>query len=803
MEHLLKSGMILDGRYRIDRMLGEGGFGITYAAENVRIGLKVAIKEFFWHDHSTRNIDESPCVSFLRAEDRESFQAQKDRFLKEARILRDFSSLAGIVHILDYFEENNTAYIVMEYVERVTMNQYLAGHGGQMEAEAVLRRMLPVIDSLDQIHKSGVIHRDISPDNIMVTPEGELKIIDFGAARQILSDQTPMTAITKACYAPSEQYDKNGRQGPWTDVYALCATLYRCVTGAPPESAIQRMFLDELKAPSQLGIAIAPACEEVIMKGLQLRPEKRWQGMDELAKAVRDALPHPPPPPPPIPRGLIIGLLAGLLCVALALGIWGWRRYGETHKFRGIETERLRFQATKDTTAAEFAAAQGELRNCLEAFAGNDNYIMNVDGDSLWVTLPLDCFENRDIPVVLHEKFSGLVPGKDMHIWYDDKANWEDPAQSRFAGKNQVMPEALQGPQVIYQYIWQDSLTAGQRDNLIVDFKVRLDALDAPYAFGTAYGNEDALVYQIGLDRAGPFVENTIAFKYPLKIGDKFTSESIDYFDVLEAVEAGEGASCLNYTMSETDSYDKKKLSTYTRDMLDAGLDTLYLMDSEDHIIASTEITEPVTDGALVFNRFHVNGIESLDAQHRWLSEYFMTLIYRTNLPDNLICRSWEYIDGEGNRHLDDVKPPYGLDYLPAHGDHDQALHERLSALQQAYGYRLYESDTTFFVVMDPVPDANLAETVKTRLPELVKKLQIDHKLIWKTVIICLIDESDGNMLRFVIGSRYNYQFDQESGSFKTYWDTAAYGEHAVSLYRGLEDWFTTYDWDSLGLDKY
>ena len=104
------------------------------------------------------------------------------------------------------------------------------------------------------------------------------------AARQILSDQTPMTAITKACYAPSEQYDKNGRQGPWTDVYALCATLYRCVTGAPPESAIQRMFLDELKAPSQLGIAIAPACEEVIMKGLQLRPEKRWQSMDELAQ---------------------------------------------------------------------------------------------------------------------------------------------------------------------------------------------------------------------------------------------------------------------------------------------------------------------------------------------------------------------------------------------------------------------------------------------------------------------------------------------------------------------------------------
>lgn len=790
----LQPGTILDERYRIDAVLGQGGFGITYAAENIRVGLKVAIKELFWREHCLRSNFDSPEIALTNAADAPVFEEQKQRFLREARTIRDFSGHAGVVGILDYFEANNTAYIVMEYVEGETLSARFAA--SPLPCEELLRQFLPIVDTLGAIHKAGVIHRDISPDNIMIQPDGSLKLIDFGAARQYQSDNGRFTAISRDSYSPAEQYDKNGRQGPWTDVYALCATLYACVCGAPPQEAIQRIFLDELKTPSQLGVSIKPAYESIIMRGLQLRPEKRWQSMDDLAKAIRAALPAEKP----VSNKPVIAFLAGLLCVALVLGIWGWRRYDETHKFRGIETEQIRFEATEDTTASEFAAAQVELGKRLDDFAGEDNYILNVDGDSLWVTVPLESFDNRDIPVVLHEQFNELIPGRDIHWWYDCKADWEDPAFSMFAGKNQVLPEQLKGPQMIYAYTWSDSLTAGQRANLIVDFKSRLDALDAPYAFGTAYGNKDVLVYQIGLDRAGPFIENTLRTNYPLCIGNEFYRvNSIESSDLLKTEEGEDGALVMRYVTH--DEYSIKALETYTRDMLEAGLDTIYLMDQDDRAIACTTITEPVTDGTLIFSKFCLAGIESLDAQNRWLSEYFDTLLYQTKLPTNLSSRGWEYIDDEGNRLLDNINPEYGLKSLPS-PERNPTLHERLSEICREYGYEYHEGNTSHFVLMDLKPDETFAEEIKNLLPEIVKKLQIDHELIWKSLIFCLIDESRGNKIRFAIFSTYYYDSNLDSGRFKTAWTTLAIGKPATSLYDTVDDWFEAYDWTSLGLER-
>ena len=325
----LQPGTLLDERYRIDAVLGQGGFGITYAAENTRIGMKVAVKELFWRGHSVRAEGASPEVALENAADAPVFEEQKQRFLREARTIRDFSGQPGVVGILDYFEANGTAYIVMEYVEGQTLAARAAA--GPMPCEDLLRRFLPIIDTLTAIHCAGVIHRDISPENIMVQPDGSLKLIDFGAARQYRGEGGHYSAISRDSYSPGEQYDKNGRQGPWTDVYALCATIYACVCGAPPQGAVQRMFLDELKAPSEMGVNILPAYESILMKGLQLRPEKRWQDMDALGRAIRDALPAEKPKDKSR-RGLLIGLMAGLLCAALAVGIWGWRRYDATRR---------------------------------------------------------------------------------------------------------------------------------------------------------------------------------------------------------------------------------------------------------------------------------------------------------------------------------------------------------------------------------------------------------------------------------------------------------------------------------------
>ena len=802
MQHLLKSGMILDGRYRIDHMLGEGGFGITYAAENIRIGLKVAIKEFFWHDHSTRNIDESPNVFFLHTEDKDSFQIQKDRFLKEARILRDFSNLTGIVHILDYFEENDTAYIVMEYVEGVTLSQYLADHGGQMETEALLHRMLPLIDSLDQIHRSGVIHRDISPDNIMVTPDGTLKIIDFGAARQVISEKTQYTAITKACYTPCEQYDANGHQGPWTDVYALCATFYTCICGSPPQGAIQRMFLDELKAPSDLEVTILPAYEAIIMKGLQLRPEKRWQSMDELAKAIRAALPEEKPPSTNH-RGLIIGLLAGLLCIAVAMGIWGWRRYDTTHKFRGIETEQIRFEATEDTTAAEFAAAPAELRNRLEGFVGKDNYLLTIDGDSMLLTLPLSAFENREIFDVILEHFSKLVPEKGTNIRYEMKANWEDPAHSMIAGQNQVLPEALEGPTIMAQYDWDDSLTRGQRANLIVDFKARLDSLGTPYAFGSAYGNDDSIMFRIGMDRIGDPVLNTIGESaYQLEFtalpDNSYESVPGSFNDSLEFIETESIPTGLRFSAQYDSS--REDLQNYTQAMAECGLDKIYLIDKKRNPVAYTVFSAPISDGILSFQDFCLRNISSIESDNIWLLEYYDTVVNKTKLPATCSLTALQYIAADGSIPLEDMEIKYGIAY--ADTDTSQALREKLHLLEEKHGFTLKEG-MDFWLFMDLPLDETLPENITAKLPALLADISDGQTIYPKKIYIIASEEKDDSQniylrSRFVIGTSYDSLEDR----FENLISKHVWGDAIEPWRESIEQWWEEFDPSPYGIGK-
>ena len=803
MEHLLKSGMILDSRYRIDRMLGEGGFGITYAAENIRIGLKVAIKEFFWHDHSTRNIEVSPCVSFLRAEDKDSFQIQKDRFLKEARVLRDFSNLTGIVHILDYFEENDTAYIVMEYIDGVTLSQYLAEHGGQMEPESLLRRVLPIVDSLDQIHKSGVIHRDISPDNIMVTPDGTLKIIDFGAARQIVLDNSQYTTITKGCYTPCEQYDVNGHQGPWTDIYALCATLYACICGAPPQGAIQRMFLDEVKTPSQLGVAISPAYESIIMKGLQLRPEQRWQSMDELAQAIRAALPEEKPQSVKR-RGLTIALLAGLLCIAVALGIWGWRRYDADHKFRGIETESIRFEATEDTTASEFALAPDELRKRLDGFVDKDNYLLAVNGDSMLLTIPLSAFENREILDVIIEHFSKLVPEKGTNIRYEMKANWEDPSHSMIAGQNQVLPEALEGPTVIIRYDWNDSLTRGQRANLIVDFKTRLDALGVPYAFGSAYGNDDSIMIRIGMDRIGDPVLNTIGesvyqldfTSLPYSTYDTIPGSFNDSLEITESAGAPAGLLfCAKYDSA------REGLEKYTREMTKCGLDRIYLVDRKRNPIAYTSLSAPITDGTLVFQDFCLRGISSIEPEDNWLLEYFDTVVNKTKLPETCSLQGVQYVDADGAIPLDDVEINYGVAYADV--DTCQAMREKLHMLEEKHGFTLKEGKD-FWLFLNLPLDGTLPENIAAKLPALVADISDGQQIYQKKIYIVVSEEQEDDQqiylrTRFVIGTSYDYAEKRFMNKISKY----IWGDALESPWQeSIDQWWEAFDPGLYGIEK-
>ena len=282
--HCLRKGTRLIGRYTIEKVLGQGGFGITYLGIDELHEKKVAIKEFFPQGIVTRNIEYEDAVTVTFVGEKDNYEKGKERFLKEARTMAKFSKDEGIVKALDFFEINNTAYIVMEYLEGVTLKQYLR-ENQRIAPEDLIELLVPLIESLDEIHSQGMIHRDISPDNIMVLPDGRIKLMDFGAARDYTEfGEKSLSIVLKPGYAPPEQYQTHGIQGPWTDIYALCATMYKCITGENPSDAIERVMDDSLKKISEFGIDILPQEEAAIIKGMSVSAKDRYQDIKDFCE---------------------------------------------------------------------------------------------------------------------------------------------------------------------------------------------------------------------------------------------------------------------------------------------------------------------------------------------------------------------------------------------------------------------------------------------------------------------------------------------------------------------------------------
>ena len=266
--HQIAPGTMIGNRYTLGNVIGEGGFGITYIALENTLGITVAIKEYYPFGYCNRNSTASNTVSVTSDDKQQIFEKGRSRFLREAKTLAKFQVDPGVVNVIDFLEENNTAYIVMEFLDGIDLREYLR-QNGNLAPEQAVQMLLPSMRALDKIHKAGVIHRDISPDNIMVLRDGSLKLMDFGAARDFEGvDSRSMSIMLKQGYAPAEQYRRNGEQGPWTDVYGMCATIYRAITGVTPVDSIDRVYQDTLQTPSQCGVKITPALENTIMYGL-------------------------------------------------------------------------------------------------------------------------------------------------------------------------------------------------------------------------------------------------------------------------------------------------------------------------------------------------------------------------------------------------------------------------------------------------------------------------------------------------------------------------------------------------------
>ena len=287
----MNPGTVLHGRYLIGKVLGYGGFGVTYIGWDSKLEQKVAIKEYLPGEFSTRMPGRSQ-VSVFSGDKAEQFADGMHKFVEEARRLARFQNEPGIVTVFDSFEENNTAYIVMEYLDGETLTERLKRDGKIQEDEAVAM-LLPLMESLEKVHAEGILHRDIAPDNIFLTTDGQVKLIDFGAARYATTSHSrSLTVIIKPGYSPEEQYRSRGDQGPHTDVYALGATLYKMITGVTPPDAMERrakyesQSKDILVPPQKNAKGLSVTRRNAILNAMNVRIEDRTPDVETLIKEL-------------------------------------------------------------------------------------------------------------------------------------------------------------------------------------------------------------------------------------------------------------------------------------------------------------------------------------------------------------------------------------------------------------------------------------------------------------------------------------------------------------------------------------
>lgn len=287
-EYHLQPGYVLKDRYLIGRAIGAGGFGVTYIAWDNVFDKKVAVKEYFPSDFATR-IQGTTEVCAYDGEKTYQYEAGLTSFVEEAMRLAKLNQLPNIVHIYDSFIYNCTAYIIMDYVEGVTLKEILKERG-PLPYDEVIKYVVPVLNVLQKVHEEGIIHRDIAPDNIKINGD-EVTLLDFGAARNATTrNSKSLSVIVKPGYAPEEQYRTRGDQGPWTDVYAMAAVMYHLITGKLPIESIERSIKDELKTPTELGFPIPQSVENAIMNALNVKAEYRIQSAKEFADALSGAV---------------------------------------------------------------------------------------------------------------------------------------------------------------------------------------------------------------------------------------------------------------------------------------------------------------------------------------------------------------------------------------------------------------------------------------------------------------------------------------------------------------------------------
>ncbi|MBO7251081.1 MAG: protein kinase [Oscillospiraceae bacterium] len=323
----LPIGTLLQGQYLVGRVLGQGGFGITYMGWDQHLSIPVAIKEYYPTGIVQRHTRISTQVQNIKENTLEFYTRHKDRFLKEARTLAHLANIPEIVQIKSFFSANDTAYIVMEYIQGITLKQHLKALGRPMTEKEALDIMEPMLKALQKVHHQGLIHRDISPDNIMIPTDGGIKLIDFGTVRYMDASGRSQAseAVLKPGFAPMEQYNTSGNLGTWTDVYALCATFHYLLTGKIPADVHSRLEEGEELTVLRGKPGISNRLIDVLEQGMRIRTADRLQTVEELYRLLYTEVNTAPPKTSP-EKSLPVKrkkrfLLPAIAAAAIAAGI--------------------------------------------------------------------------------------------------------------------------------------------------------------------------------------------------------------------------------------------------------------------------------------------------------------------------------------------------------------------------------------------------------------------------------------------------------------------------------------------------
>ncbi len=279
----LPVGTVLAGQYVVGRVLGQGGFGVTYMGYDQNLGLRCAIKEYYPSYMATRTRQST--VQHNGFGDLREYRAGLERFVREARMLAELQDVPGIARVHNLFQANGTAYIVMEFVEGVTLTKYIAQNGGKLDVQTTMNVLNAVMDTLEQVHEGGLVHRDISPDNIMLQKNGRVRLLDFGTAKKVEGDETHQTTIVRHGFAPYEQYETHGNVGPWTDVYALCATAFYAMTGRLPVPSVMRRAEGTAIDWDSID-GLTEHQKQALQKGTEVLASQRYVGIPEFRQAL-------------------------------------------------------------------------------------------------------------------------------------------------------------------------------------------------------------------------------------------------------------------------------------------------------------------------------------------------------------------------------------------------------------------------------------------------------------------------------------------------------------------------------------